>query len=90
MMGAMERVSSRTAFTNVPRTARHPLGIGLAQSPGRLSVDIGVAGEDCSKPRFDADRKGQAFERLGHFAVGRRQHEVEQFTIGRVLTRRRE
>ena len=42
---------------------RHPLGIGLAQRPGRLRVDIGVAGEHRPHPGLDARRESEALER---------------------------
>src|SRR3546814_11210614 len=45
----------------------HPLGIGLFQRPGRLRIDILIAGEHRAKPRFDAVRERQRLELARHF-----------------------
>src|SRR3546814_1939905 len=65
----------------------HPGGIGLAERPGRLRVDIGVAGEDAPHPCFDGCRWRQVghgrLESPGRFADGRKKIAVDVLRRGR-------
>ena len=48
----------------------HALRIGLAQRPGRRSVDIGIAGEDRRHPGLQPSRESERSKRFGQLGAG--------------------
>ena len=66
MIGAIASASRATASNQRAEHRRHSCGIGLAQRPRRLRIDISVAGEDRPHPGFDRRPRKQALERLGN------------------------
>jgi len=78
---AMRDLSSRPSAHQRAKHRVHPRGIGLAQRPRRLRIDILVAREHAAQPSLDPLTEHQVVERGAHTGAGH-DHFFNQLCVG--------